>query len=448
MNWGTNYNYLADMVLLESGGEELSTPTCVVLPDGTFFVAVTISETQNPRVECWHLARNEDWIWYQYNLGIIGTITFPLTYDDLTYNNYASIFAYAHEGMKIIFHIVAQAYSLGSGTYIIDCEPATPVIVETAEDPYQAFIGSHSIKLKNGMMLLGHEQSCQVWDGLTKLNSESWWWEEGNDTTVGMFWPHPSDPMKVAVTGPGNYLANEGGWVELTITSDGSIEWEHKTSSIPFTDLVRMMGSPYKNFTSIFDQSSVYENPPYGSYTVHSSVLADYATPNVHRGEDQVTSLVEYGGPIARLSNDKFVTFRKADYPGTFQAGEEFLPSDPQFYGVDPIAGTMERTQVMTWTEFQNTRVQYEDDVTIDADPVTGLIAVVTKWTGGGWQYAPIHYGVQASIFQGPALSVSLMPPPLRQRQRDDGLATDTPQQKGQGSSLQTSQRRGGRVYY
>lgn len=38
--------------------------------------------------------------------------------------------------------------------------------------------------------------------------------------------------------------------------------------------------------------------------------------------------------------------------------------------------------------------------------------------------------------------------PPLRQRSRDDGLATDARQQKGSGSSLQTSLRRGGRVYY
>lgn len=38
--------------------------------------------------------------------------------------------------------------------------------------------------------------------------------------------------------------------------------------------------------------------------------------------------------------------------------------------------------------------------------------------------------------------------PPLRQRGRDDGLATDALQEKGRGSSVQTSLRRGGRVYY
>lgn len=40
------------------------------------------------------------------------------------------------------------------------------------------------------------------------------------------------------------------------------------------------------------------------------------------------------------------------------------------------------------------------------------------------------------------------VPPPLRQRSRDDGLATDARQEKGSGSSQQTSLRRGGRVYY
>lgn len=38
--------------------------------------------------------------------------------------------------------------------------------------------------------------------------------------------------------------------------------------------------------------------------------------------------------------------------------------------------------------------------------------------------------------------------PPLRQRHRDDGLSTDAKQQKGSGSSQQSSLRRGGRVYY
>lgn len=38
--------------------------------------------------------------------------------------------------------------------------------------------------------------------------------------------------------------------------------------------------------------------------------------------------------------------------------------------------------------------------------------------------------------------------PPLRQRHRDDGLTTDTRQEKGNGSSLQSSLRRGGRVYH
>jgi hypothetical protein len=38
--------------------------------------------------------------------------------------------------------------------------------------------------------------------------------------------------------------------------------------------------------------------------------------------------------------------------------------------------------------------------------------------------------------------------PPMRQRHRDDGLATDARQMKGHGSSLQSSIRRGGQVYY
>lgn len=38
--------------------------------------------------------------------------------------------------------------------------------------------------------------------------------------------------------------------------------------------------------------------------------------------------------------------------------------------------------------------------------------------------------------------------PSMRQRQRDDGLTTDSRHERGQGSSFQSSQRRGGRVYY
>ena len=38
--------------------------------------------------------------------------------------------------------------------------------------------------------------------------------------------------------------------------------------------------------------------------------------------------------------------------------------------------------------------------------------------------------------------------PPMRQRHRDDGLTVDTRQEKGRGSSLQSSLRRGGKVYY
>lgn len=61
--------------------------------------------------------------------------------------------------------------------------------------------------------------------------------------------------------------------------------------------------------------------------------------------------------------------------------------------------------------------------------------------------------GPKAVIVYTDAAAVCPMPintlaPPLRQRHRDDGLAVDSREQKGQGSSQQTSLRRGGKAYY
>jgi hypothetical protein len=66
-------------------------------------------------------------------------------------------------------------------------------------------------------------------------------------------------------------------------------------------------------------------------------------------------------------------------------------------------------------------------------------------------------YTVNASASFNPVPLIQLPPyrywesngvPPMRQRHRDDGLATDARQMKGHGSSLQSSIRRGGQVYY
>lgn len=72
-----------------------------------------------------------------------------------------------------------------------------------------------------------------------------------------------------------------------------------------------------------------------------------------------------------------------------------------------------------------------------------GLV-VIAKIVGiGEW----LNYGetvLLVWVIDGDAGGI----PPMRQRQRDDGLATDSRQEKGHGSSLQSSQRRSSRTYY
>lgn len=111
-------------------------------------------------------------------------------------------------------------------------------------------------------------------------------------------------------------------------------------------------------------------------------------------------------------------------------------------------------------------KVDFEGQIIYEAN--TGLTAS-GSWLGlgadtpNGFDYISVQ-GVGVEIPFGHQFSMNtltvveqdpltwyfgpLVSPPLRQRSRDDGLAVDSRQEKSQGSSQQSSLRRGGRVYY
>jgi hypothetical protein len=371
---------------------------CVVLPDGTFFVAVALVDDgpSTGIIRVWRLG---------VSLNILATM-------DLipTYQNWSPV-AYLYDGMKVALHN-AYSDSLQTESWIIDCAATMPIIHSTGLQTatiggYGGDDGIATVKLGNGMVLLANSRGVQVWDGLT-IKGE---WKEdftGKTTSAispsGVLWPKPSDPMVVALVGtvgetdPTYYV-----WFEITVTSDGVPTAVEKPIPAGAYAWRLAAGSPYLSPAVAVEESG---SGPYDLDLVGNYLLSNASTM-------KITSPLEYtsmSGPFARLMDGKFVLFDEAG-----------LNPWPQGYygrllGVDSGLGTLERLPLpydasLTYSGGNPAVSLGNGSRGMGVDPLSGrIIAGATVVSTAG---SSNYFGVQVWSVQGPANTPNLSGGPL-----------------------------------
>ena len=184
----------------------------------------------------------------------------------------------------------------------------------------------------------------------------------------------------------------------------------------------------------------------YGNVMVGDSIAFHITWKEMTCWKPEVWS--EYEAPLWVERN----TFQVIVYKNNrFEFNYDKIQSRDRVNGYETLVGFNLVTPWLNLPDDRELRYDFPGWATLGVtDPETGLTPILPSAMSDGEQFALTSSSTSNSgvpgryIFHYPKTVI----PPLRQRQRDDGLTTDTPQQRGHGSSLQTSQRRGGRVYY
>jgi len=196
-----------------------------------------------------------------------------------------------------------------------------------------------------------------------------------------------------------------------------------------------------------------YNNPaapssPYSNFKFDpDSVVTDYIGPILHTLPDMGSVYSPWTNPYGGT----FATHIEVDPASVIELGA--FDSEPDIYGYRNLAFTIwaERPALdFTGSEFnppspfgaegfyhrqQGGFIPASFDLN-EIQPTMTPPLVFAKCTPG-----------RVKFLMWPEVT-SAVTPPMRQRHRDDGLTTDARQERGHGSSLQSSIRQGGRVYY
>ena len=365
----SNYGIVASKVLVPYMSEDTNPAvpadkvSCVVLPDGTYFVGVTFipwgDAYSGPGfIRVWRL---------DFNLTVLGTLDIPLTLESWSH------IAYLHEDMKVVIHN-SWDYDEPVESFMVDCSQATPVVVESSvyagdHNGYGGYDdGVSSLKLGNGMTLTLTEHGVDVWDGLTHkgvwrpLPTEFWVWFAPS----GSLWPKPDDPMVVAAVG---WWGDADFWTEITVSAEGiptavempTSEYQNASEFWRFA-----AGSPYLGHpVTVAGGDEIvgtyqywYEhNQTWETHNIYSSFagLIDYTAPlpevmfGTVPGNPPVpmtggAAAVNVHGPMARLDAGKFAAVQEM----AFYTYDEFeYVYYQRLLGVDPESETVERLDLV-----------------------------------------------------------------------------------------------------
>lgn len=338
----------------------------VVLPDGSFFVAVCFVPWDingTGLIRMWRL---------DVNLVELGTADIPLTVATWTPIAYL-----LDDSMKVVLHnFYGGSGSMGE-SFIVDCAGTTPIVVESGVFngalAYGGLSSHSSIRLGNGMTLVATGGGVEVWDGLVRKSVwyvETYWFDPS-----GSLWPHPIDPMKVAVVGwrdvtsgaPSGRLGRDF-WTEITVSADGMTITANRTPTPPYgvtptsigshwywQDDRFAAGSPYLGYPFAIAEGGLWVDvgPGASAFEFQMEGLIDYTAPpaplpevviggvpgGVLPGPTTHGTYTNEVGPMVRLSDGKFASLQEA---GLFIEGTYWDVYSQRLIGTDPVTGITE----------------------------------------------------------------------------------------------------------